>query len=108
MAYKLAQGVSFDDLAEAMSALHQVGPGGHFLGTEHTQRHFRDAYFIPSLLDHSNYEQWINAGSRDANRRGLDRVTEMLDQYELPDMDSGTDEALREYVDRRCREIPIQ
>ena len=30
-----------------MAAIREVGPAGHFLGTQHTLEHFEDAFFMP-------------------------------------------------------------
>ena len=38
MLYRLGRGPSFDDFDEALGAIREIGPGGHFLGTEHTQK----------------------------------------------------------------------
>ena len=38
--------------------------------------------------------------------RAFERWNAMLEQYEQPELDVATDEALRDYVARRKREIP--
>ena len=46
--YKYAGGLPFDDFKEAMAAIREVGPQGHFLGTQHTLEHFESAFFMPT------------------------------------------------------------
>ena len=41
-----------------------------------------------------------------ATRRALDRARQLLDEYQEPKLDTATDEALRDYIARREREIP--
>ena len=41
MFYRFGQGPQFDDFEEALAAVREIGPGGHYLGTEHTQSHFQ-------------------------------------------------------------------
>ncbi len=106
MFYKLAQGVSLDDLDEAMAAVREVGPGGHFLGAAHTRKHFETAFFIPELLDNNSYEQWVEEGSRDANARALEKVAAMLAAYEAPPIDPAIDEALKAFIAEREAELP--
>ena len=106
MFYKLAKRLSFDDFDEAMAAVREVGPGGHYLGTVHTQEHFQTAFFMPDLLDNNNYEQWLANGASDSNARGLSAAKAMLDRYEEPALDPSVDEALREFMTKRERELP--
>ncbi|MFQ5545830.1 MAG: trimethylamine methyltransferase family protein [Acidiferrobacterales bacterium] len=106
MFYKLAKRVSFDDFEEAMAAVREVGPGGHYLGTAHTQEHFQTAFFMPDLLDNNNYEQWLADGASDSNIRGLAAAKAMLERYEEPTLDPRIDEALCEFMDKRVRELP--
>lgn len=42
--HRLAAGVPTDENAQAMGAIAELGPGGHFLGCEHTQSNFKDAF----------------------------------------------------------------
>jgi trimethylamine--corrinoid protein Co-methyltransferase len=105
MLYKLAQGPDFSDLDEAMAAVREVGPGGHYLGTGHTLQHFQSAFFMPQLLDNSNFEQWQAEGGADTNTRALRKARELLAEYEQPQLDSAVDEALLAFIQRRKSEI---
>lgn len=106
MYYRYAQGPKFDDFEEAMTAVREVGPGGHFLGTQHTLQHFQSAFYIPELLDNNNYEQWQLEGSTDANTRAIKKVKEMLASYQAPDLDPAVDEELKAFIARRESELP--
>ena len=86
--------------------MRDVGPGGHFLGTEHTQGHFQDAFFMSELFDNNSFEQWLADGAKDAAARGVEAARRALDAYVAPALDPGIDEALSEFVARRERELP--
>ena len=47
MAYRMAEGIKWDDYDEALAAVRDVGPGGHYLGHPHTQEKFQQAFFMP-------------------------------------------------------------
>jgi len=106
MYHRLGQGVSDDDLEEAMEAVREVGPGGHFLGTAHTRRVFESAFFMPELLDNASFEQWQAEGAKDANRRALERARAELARYQPPPLDPAVADALTEFVARREAELP--
>ncbi len=108
MYYRFAQGVDFSDLDDAMAALREVGPGGHYLGTQHTQDHFQSAFYMPELLDNNSFEQWLAEGGTDASARGIERAREMLDRYDeiAPPLDPAADEALLAFIAQREAELP--
>ena len=106
MGYRMAEGIKWDDFHEALAAIRDVGPGGHYLGHPHTQANFEKAFFIPRLFDNNSIEQWKAEGSKDITQRGLEQARRLLDQYEEPNLDEAIDEELRAYIARRSREIP--
>ncbi|MFM8747819.1 MAG: trimethylamine methyltransferase family protein [Aestuariivirga sp.] len=104
--YKYAGGLSFADFKEAMAAVREVGPAGHFLGTQHTLEHFEKAFFIPSLMDFNSFEQWSAEGAKDHDARGRDKARAMLRAYEEPKLEEGIAEGLRSFIARREEELP--
>jgi trimethylamine--corrinoid protein Co-methyltransferase len=106
MAYRMAEGPRWDDFDEALAAVADVGPGGHYLGHPHTQAHFQTAFFMPELFDNRSIEQWAAEGSKEITQRALEVARGLLADYQEPALDSAVDEALLDYVARREREIP--
>jgi trimethylamine--corrinoid protein Co-methyltransferase len=106
MLYRLGQGPSFADFEEAMGAIREVGPGGHFLGTAHTQAHFQDAFFMAQLADNNSFEQWQLEGAKDAATRGREAAARALESWTPPPLDPAVDEALDAFIRRREAEIP--
>ncbi len=108
MGYRMAEGVNWDDFDEAVAAVGDIGPGGHYLGHPHTQSNFQEAFFMPKLFDNNTFEQWVADGSVDVAECAAQRAKELLGSYELPAMDEGVDEALLDFISRREREIPAK
>jgi len=106
MGYRLAEGIRWDDFDEALEAVRDIGPGGHYLGHPHTLSKFQDAFFMPKLFDNNSIEQWVADGSKEITERALTEARSLLDQYEEPRLDPAIDEALLDYIARREREIP--
>jgi len=61
--------VTFDEDDLGVEAIKGVEPGGHFFGTAHTLARYESAFYRPLLSDWSNYENWAEAGARDATQR---------------------------------------
>ena len=106
MGYRMAQGIDWTDFDEALAAIPDVGPGGHYLGHPHTLEHFQKAFFMPEMFDNNSIEQWQAEGGIDITERALIRARAMLDEYEEPQLDQGINEALLDYIARRERDIP--
>ncbi|WP_224825173.1 trimethylamine methyltransferase family protein [Cognatishimia sp. MH4019] len=106
MGYRMAQGIKWDDFEDALAAVPDVGPGGHYLGHPHTLEHFQQAFFMPEMFDNNAIEQWQAEGSVEINERALIRARAMLNEYEEPTLDAAVNEALLDYIARREREIP--
>ncbi len=105
---RYAQGPRTDDFADAMAAVREVGPQGHYLGAAHTVDNYATAFHMPEVMDQSSFEQWEEAGSKDTETLGLERVDELLERYEKPPIDESVEEELLNFVTRRMSEIPAE
>jgi trimethylamine--corrinoid protein Co-methyltransferase len=106
MMHRLLGGLALDDNAFAMDAFREVGPGKHFLGCAHTMANYTTAFYDPDLADNDSFEQWRDAGSRDADTRAHTRWKALLATHEDPPLDPGIDEALRAFITRRKEAMP--
>jgi trimethylamine--corrinoid protein Co-methyltransferase len=106
MAHRMAEGIRWDDFDQGLAAVRDIGPGGHYLGHPHTQENFQRAFFMPELLDNDSIEQWSAQGSVEITDRALKHARKLLSEYQEPTLDPAVDEALRDYIARREREIP--
>jgi trimethylamine--corrinoid protein Co-methyltransferase len=97
--------VAFDEDSLAFSAHAEIGPGGYFLGAEHTLERFRDCFWRPALASTENFERWRKNGSRDARARAGTLWRAMLERYEQPALDDAIRAELSEFVERRTREL---
>jgi trimethylamine--corrinoid protein Co-methyltransferase len=108
MGYRMTEGFRWDDFDEALSAVRDIGPGGHYLGHPHTQDNFQRAFFMPKLFDNNSYEQWLAEGSVDTTERALKYARQLLSEYQEPKLDEAINEELLDYISRREREIPAE
>ncbi|RMA41380.1 trimethylamine methyltransferase family protein [Rhodophyticola porphyridii] len=104
--HKLAAGVDISAEAQAMDAIREVGPGGHYLGCAHTQANFKAAFWRSDLLDYKPFETWADDGARDTTQLAAARVEKLLADYQQPMLDPATDEALKAYIAKRKEQMP--
>ena len=94
----LLNGVDVSENGQAMSAFEEVGPGKHFLGSEHTLANFETAFYRSTVADNNSYEQWSAEGSLDAAQRANTLWKQMLAEYQAPELDPAIDEALQAFM----------
>ena len=104
--HHLAQGIIMDTNGQAMDAIREVGPGGHYLGCEHTQANFKTAFWRSDLFDYKPFETWAEEGARDTQTLAAERVKKMLGDYVAPAIDDGVRESIDEYVAKKKASMP--
>ena len=104
--HHFAAGVQLDENAQAMDAIREVGPGGHYLGCAHTQANFKSAFWKSDLLDYKPFETWQDEGARDTIALAGQRVEKMLKDYKQPPIDEAVLEALDAFVVRKKEAAP--
>ncbi len=102
----LAKGISVDEDAQAMDAIREVGPGGHYLGCAHTQANFKTAFWKSDVLDYKPFETWEEEGARDTRTLASERVAKLMSDYQKPALDPAIEEALNAYVTKKKETMP--
>lgn len=104
--HSLAKGVEMDENGQGMDAIREVGPGGHFLGCEHTQANFKTAFWRTGVLDYKPFETWQEDGAMDTMQLANTKYKRMLSEYVQPPIDPAIEEALNEFVAKRKSSQP--
>jgi trimethylamine---corrinoid protein Co-methyltransferase len=98
-------GMEISDETLALDMIAAVPPGGHHFGTPHTQARYATEFYTPFLSDRQNFELWQENGSLDTAQRANKLWKQLLEEYEAPPIDPAIEGALREFVERREREL---
>ena len=98
--------VDAEDLA--LDAIKEVGPGGHFFGTDHTMERYKTAFYDPLVSDWQNYGSWIESGSKDSCDRANAIYKQTLNDYQKPDLDQALVDEIQEFVNRRTDEGGVE
>ena len=103
---KMGLGVSADENGQAMDAIREVGPSGHYLGCDHTQKNFKSAFWRSNLFDYKPFETWYEEGARDTYSLAAERVASQLTNYQQPPLDPEILAALEKYVADKKAAMP--
>ena len=107
MVKRVLRGIPVDDDTMALNVMAAVGPGGHYLDTEHTYNRFRTEIWQPKLIDRQNWEGWTLSGSKRYGERANERVKQILEAESEPLFDEATLKELRricELADERHKD----
>jgi trimethylamine---corrinoid protein Co-methyltransferase len=88
-----------------LDAIKGIEPGGHFFGSPHTIARYETAFYRPLLSDWSNFENWTDAGAKDASERATAIWKGARDNYVAPPLDEGVREAVLAFVAKRKEEL---
>ena len=83
----ILKGMTLDRGTLALDVIDAVGPGGEYVTSQHTLRHFRAGWF-PELVDRSTHEAWAEKGSKTLGDRANEKVRKILETHvpkPLPD-----------------------
>ena len=93
--------LSFSEDELAFEAIKDVGPGGHFFGTQHTLDRYETAFYPPILSDWNNFGQWTEDGGFDTAQRANRIWKQALEEYQQPYLEESKVEELEAFVTKR-------
>jgi trimethylamine--corrinoid protein Co-methyltransferase len=94
-----------DEATLGLEAIAAVGHGGHFFGTAHTLERYERAFYHLAVLTGTITTTGRTAARLRLRLRCQSDLEAVVGEYQPPAIDPAVDEALRDYVARRKREI---
>ena len=95
------KGIQVDAETLAYEVITNVGPGGHFLGEDHTLERCRTEFFQPNLFDRVGLEAWWDGARLDTTARAVQRWKDLIASYQLPPIDEIVVRQLQAYVEEK-------
>ncbi|UCB45631.1 MAG: trimethylamine methyltransferase family protein [Spirochaetota bacterium] len=97
MVRRITQGFDMNEETMALDVIDEVGPGGEYLTSAHTLKHFKENWF-PSLISKKPYEIWESEGKKDLKTRANEKVKEILESYNPEPLEESLKKELRKIV----------
>jgi len=101
---RFMRGVEVTEQTVPLEVIDRVGPGGHYLGDQHTFNHFRENW-IPELLDRSPRDEWEQDGELTLGDRAAARVRHILEHYEPAPLGEDVATALEGVIQRAEKQV---
>lgn len=91
---RLMAGIEITPETLALDVIDEVGPGGDFLGANHTLSHFRELW-SPRLFDRRTHPGWVEAGRPEVLDAARDLAREAIRNHRCEPLAADTLDALR-------------
>ncbi|MCF8217763.1 MAG: trimethylamine methyltransferase family protein [Bacteroidales bacterium] len=98
MVKQFGKGINTDDDHLALDLIEKQGPGGEYVTTDHTFKHWKE-WYLPDLQDRSDYETWLKNGSKTMGDRVKERTQDLLDNYQPEQIEDKLKQELMKIVD---------
>lgn len=98
MVKQFGKGINTDDEHLALDLIEKQKPGGEFVTTDHTFDYWKE-WYLPKLQDRSNYEAWVNNGSKTMGDRVKERTDYLLENHQPKQMDEKLVKELKKIID---------
>lgn len=99
--HRFFSGLKDENLDALLGDINTIGPGGHFLGTDHTREH---PFLMNPVQNNDSYEQWADEGAKTADIVGQEEAARIINNYVQPPMPIDQRGALDEFVARKKQE----
>ena len=100
MTKRLLRGIVVTPDSMALDVIRGVGPGGHYLASEHTLQHFKSELWRPGILDRNDFARWDETGRKTLEERVRGRVLRILEEHQPPPVSAEALAAMRKIVER--------
>jgi len=94
---RLLGGIEMTPETLALDVIDQVGPGGDYLSTDHTLRHFRECWY-PNIIDRDSYQSWTAAGRPMAIEKARQAARDAIANHTPEPLPQATVETLHSIV----------
>jgi len=98
MVKHLGKGITVDQEHLASDLIDKVGPGGNFLTSSHTQKHYKEEFYFPKLLDRHNIETWLSQGKKTIIDHVDQQLQDILDNHQPEPLPQGVEDKMKEII----------
>ena len=100
MTKRILRGIEVTPETMALDVIRGVGPGGHYLDSDHTLQHFKGEFWMPEVLDRNDQARWQDLGSKTLEERARDKVLKILEEHQPPPVSDEALTAMKRIVER--------
>ena len=96
MVKRVLTGIDADDDHCAADLISSIGPGGTFLAEDHTIRHMRADFFLPSVGEISDWHQWNKKERPTALEKARQKAKDTIASHSVPPLPDAVVKQIRD------------
>jgi len=97
MVRRIMGGIEINEETMALDLIDRVGPGGEYLTSSHTFKHFKKNWF-PDLISRVPYDNWAAKGKKDLAARANDQIKHILETHTSKPLEESIKAELRKII----------
>lgn len=95
---RIVRGIEINRETLALEVIESVGPGGNFMGEDHTYDNFRKEWWMPTIFNRGRYEAWAGQGKPDLAALANKKLESILEQHQPRPLDESVKNKIRDIV----------
>jgi len=92
--------IAVNDETLSLADITATGPGGNYLKSRSTLKHFRKTYWMPEMMERSAHTTWMDNGALTLDQKVSRKVAKILAEYNRPALPDQVAAKLAEMVRR--------
>ena len=105
MVIEILKPITITEASIDTNFIREVGIGGDYLIQTKTLEQCRTAFFLPNLVNRSDYKGWREAGHQRIDEKAAEVLDDRLSSYIKPDIDPQIDKDLRAYIQKASQAL---
>jgi trimethylamine--corrinoid protein Co-methyltransferase len=105
MVRRFLRGIQTDEDSLSFEVISNVGPGGNYLMEDQTFERCHTEFWQPTLFDRLGLPDWLKTDREEALELAKRRCQELLDTYQIPEIDDQIRMELDAYVDTQSEQL---
>jgi trimethylamine--corrinoid protein Co-methyltransferase len=98
MILRVVRGIQVSSEHLALDVISRVGIGGHYLGEDHTLRHYKTEAVDSTLFERDNFDGWLARGKPEIKEIAAEKAREILKHHVVDPLPPGVEEEFMKIV----------
>jgi trimethylamine--corrinoid protein Co-methyltransferase len=113
MVKRIMRGIEINDETLALDEVDNAGPGGEFITSKHTYKHFKQQTWFPTLMNRMRYSEWqMMTNESSLEQRVKDKARQIVAEHQVPALPEGViqkiDTILQKAEEREAKKAEAQ
>lgn len=96
---RIVRGIEVNANTLAVDVIKKVGPGGNFMGEEHTFSNFKNEWWLPELMNRERYATWKANGAKTFGDVCNEKLMKIINDYQVEQLPKETTDKFKKIIE---------